>query len=168
MREVYLTRELLAALLERGFDTLPYSEEFATRLEEEVFVEQAVIEQCASLLPVAHHHHVVRAALRSRRRDPHGFIKSVCKVVRKKPIARLPQSWLPAHFINLQVKLCLFKRGFRFHGLCFLCTWFEGLGLRLEPLYLRVFPPAAPTHTMEAQGNIFVREFLAGAANPHP
>src|SRR5258707_758459 len=112
MGEKYLTRKLLAPLFDRGLDTLPDSEELATRLEEEIFVEQTVIEQCASLIPVAHHHHEVRAAFRSRRRDPHGFVKSVCKVVREKPIARLPQSWLPAHFINLQVELRLFKRGF--------------------------------------------------------
>src|SRR5262245_18676597 len=49
MREVKLTRELLAALFERGLDTLPHSEKFAARLEEEVFVEQTVIEQGASL-----------------------------------------------------------------------------------------------------------------------
>ena len=31
-----------------------------------------------------------RAGFRSRRRDPHGVIQIVCKVVREKPIARLP------------------------------------------------------------------------------
>src|SRR5687767_7115353 len=144
MGEVCLTRPLLAALFERGLDTLPYSKKFAAGLEEQVFVEQAVIEQCACLLPVAHHHHVVRSALRARRRDPHGFIVSVCKVVREKPIARLPESWLPAHFKNLQVELRLFKRGFRFHYLCSFVTWFEDLGLRLQPSTSWV-PTAAPT-----------------------
>jgi hypothetical protein len=117
MRKELLIRESLPTLLDTGFHALPYPEKLATGLKEQVFVEQTIIEQGTGLIPIAEHHHGVRACFRSRCRDAHGVVQIVCEVVLEKPITRLPQSGFAAHFVDLQMELCLFMRGFRFHGL---------------------------------------------------
>jgi hypothetical protein len=48
-------------------------------------------------------------------RDSHGALL-FREVILKKPITRLPQSGFAAHLVDLQMELCLFVRGFRFHG----------------------------------------------------
>src|SRR6266581_1793791 len=51
-------REPLATFLDRRLHALPNEKELAARLEEQIFIEQAMIEVGASLVPVADHHHV--------------------------------------------------------------------------------------------------------------
>ena len=110
--------EPLPTLLDRGFHALPHPEKLATGLKEQVFVEQAIIEQCTGLIPITEHHHGVRTCFRPWCRDLHGVLQTVREVILEKPIARLPQSGFAAHLVDLQMELCLFVRGFRFHG-CF-------------------------------------------------
>src|SRR5258708_19912846 len=74
-----------------------------------------MIEEGTGLIPIAENHHGEGASFRSWRCDSHGVLKAVRKVIFEKPVARLPQSLLPAHLVDLQVEPSLFVRGFCFH-----------------------------------------------------
>ena len=78
-------------------------------------MEQSVVEQRASLLPIADDHARERATFGTRRCDSHRVIDGFYVVLLEKPIACLTQTCLAALFIDLQVELCLFVRRFVFH-----------------------------------------------------
>src|SRR5262249_4206931 len=115
MREEVLVDELLASLRYDRLDALPNPEKLAACLKEEVFVEKAVVEQRAGLFPVADHHSRERAGFRSGRSDAHGVLECAYDVIFEEPVPCLAQPRLASHLINLEVKLCLFVRGFRIH-----------------------------------------------------
>ena len=71
VRKELLVGKPLAKLWDDGFEEFPDSEELSACFEEEILVEQPVVEQRTSLLPVAHHHSRERAAFRAWRGDAH-------------------------------------------------------------------------------------------------
>ena len=116
MGEELLVCEALATLLDNGFETLPDSEKLGAGLKEQVFVEETVIEERASLIPIAEHHSGEGACFCSGGCDSHGVIEAVGEIIGDKPIASLPQASLAAQLVNLQVELGLFV-GPRFSSL---------------------------------------------------
>ena len=85
------------------FYLFPNSEEFATRLEEEIFVKQSVVKQRTRLFPIADHHAEERPVFGARRRNAHRFFNCVGAVALLKPVARLPESRLTSQIIDLQM-----------------------------------------------------------------
>ena len=79
-------------------------------------MEQTIIEQCTGLIPVPEHHHREAAGFRSWCCELHGLRHGLREVILEKPIARLAQATLAAHFVDLQVELRLFMRGFCCHN----------------------------------------------------
>src|SRR5678815_4080940 len=98
--EKLLVHKTLTSLRDDGFHELPNAEELAVDLKEQVLVEQAIIQQCAGLLPVVAYHHCERAIFRSWTRDAHGVVEIIDHVVLEKPIARLAQLRLATQFID--------------------------------------------------------------------
>src|ERR1700675_2254061 len=95
MGEELLVGPLLASRSDGGLDPLPYSEEFSARLEEQILVQQSIVKQCASLLPVAHHHHEVGPSFGPWSGDSHRFFPGVGEAVREEPIACLAETGFP-------------------------------------------------------------------------
>ena len=81
-------------------------------------MQQAIVEQGASLLPIAGHHHCQRACFRSGRCNSHGVVEILHKMVLEEPVACLAQPGLAAHLIDLQVELSLFVCRFCLHDMC--------------------------------------------------
>src|SRR5204863_3930024 len=70
VREVIFVGRPLPELRNSSLDAFPNTKKLAIGFKEQVLVEQIVIQQCASLLPVADHHHGEGAAFGSRSSDP--------------------------------------------------------------------------------------------------
>ena len=115
MSEELFVHKLFPALRDDRPDPFPHCEKLVSGFEEQMFVEQTVVEQCASLLPVAGNHAKENAAFSSGRGDFHGIVEGLWKVILEEPVAGLAQPGLAALFVELQVKLCLFVRRFCFH-----------------------------------------------------
>ena len=94
-----------------GFDPLPHAEEFSGGLKEQLFVQQAVIQQRARLVPIPEDHPQVRPLLRAHRSDAHAVLKAVRKKALVEPVAGLAQFRFAAQVIKLKLELCLFMRG---------------------------------------------------------
>src|SRR5260370_5502813 len=107
VRQKKLLAESLARGRDHGLDRLPHTEEFDGGIEEQLFVQEAVIQEGASLLPIAYDHHPVRALLRAERGDALALLKTVRKKVLREPVARLAQLSLAAQVIKLELKLSL-------------------------------------------------------------
>lgn len=75
MREELLMSEPLPGLRDGGLDELSDAKKFATSLKEEAFVQQTVVEQRASLIPVSKHHHYECACFGSRCCDSHDILE---------------------------------------------------------------------------------------------
>ena len=120
MREELLILPPLPRLRDNRLDQLPDPEELAIGLKEEIFMQQAVVEQGAGLLPIAGHHHCQRACFRSGRCNSHGVVEILHKMVLEEPVACLAQPGLAAHLIDLQVELSLFVCRFCLHDICVL------------------------------------------------
>src|SRR5262249_43314814 len=94
MTEEALVVPHLAGLPDMGFHALPHSKELSGRFKEKVFVQQAVVEQRAGLLPVPENHHHICSCFGSHRRDLHCLFHGVGKVVLEEPVARMSQTRL--------------------------------------------------------------------------
>src|SRR5712692_4485067 len=106
--KIPLVRPPFPSLRDDSLRELPSSEKLSARLEEEIFVKQTIVEQCAGLLPITEHHCHEGAPFRAGGRDAHGVIKSAHMVVLEEPVPSLAQTSLATHFIDLQVELSLF------------------------------------------------------------
>src|SRR6266849_3018579 len=102
--EVAIHFETFPRLRDNRLGELPDSKKLATGFEEKVFVQQAVVEQRAGLLPITEHHPGKCAAFRSGCRDSHGVVEGFHEIVFEEPIASLAQPGLAAHIIDLSVE----------------------------------------------------------------
>src|SRR5438128_1460867 len=103
MGEEKLVGEALAALRDNRSDAVPDAEELTAGFEEEVFVEQAMIEECTGLVPIADHHHEGGACFGSRCGKAHAVVQVVGEVVLEEPVACLAKPGLAAHLKDLQM-----------------------------------------------------------------
>src|SRR5438874_3740770 len=78
-------------------------------------MQQPVIEERAGVLPIADHLHRERAVFSAGRCDATGVLHGLHDIVFEEPLARLSKLGFAAQIVYLQVKLCLFVRGFRGH-----------------------------------------------------
>src|SRR5688572_9680448 len=89
IRERVWIGELFAKLWGHRLEGFPHAEKFAAGLEEEIFVQQPVVEQCAGLFPISEHHANKYPLLASERGDLHGFFERFRAVVLLAPVACL-------------------------------------------------------------------------------
>src|SRR5262249_31036406 len=89
VRKHLLAFEVFAKRRNDWLDSLPNAQEFAAGLKEKVFVQRAIIEQRASLFPIADDHAYVGSAFRAHRGDAHGVLEIVHDVIFGEPVASL-------------------------------------------------------------------------------
>src|SRR4030095_676612 len=98
-----IVRKPLSKLRHHRLQLFPYSEELAASLEEKVFVEEAIVEQRASLFPVADYHSKEGSGLASGRRNAHGIIECFYYVILLEPVACLAEPGLATQVIDLKL-----------------------------------------------------------------
>src|SRR6266850_5510177 len=101
--EELLVSKSLAKLRDYRLKKLPHTEKLATGLKEQIFVKKPVVEQRASLFPIAHYHSHESPVFRSGGCDAHGVLECFRAVVLLKPIACLAEPGFAAQIVDLQV-----------------------------------------------------------------
>ena len=77
-------------------------------------MEQAAVEQSASLIPIAQNHCHISSFLGARRSDAGGILNLFHEVVLEVPVACLTKCGLSPQVIELKLKLRLVMRGLSF------------------------------------------------------
>src|SRR5581483_1927027 len=116
VRTEVLSNEPLPEGRDDGLNHLPHSEELSAGLKEQVFMQQTIVEQSASLFPVTDYHACEGPGLGAHGGDPLGVVDAGHVIVLEEPVACLPQFRFAALVVDLKMKLRLFKSWLGIHA----------------------------------------------------